>query len=55
MLAGPPAAAAIAARSGISEPKLKRFMRRLKTARDMPRPEPATPRRPRHQASSSDG
>jgi hypothetical protein len=54
MLAGPPAARhKIAARLCISEPKLKRFMRRLKTARDMPRPEPARPRQ-RPQASSSD-
>ena len=35
--------ARIAARLGISEPRLKRFMARLKTARDMPRPEPARP------------
>jgi hypothetical protein len=35
--------AMIAARLGVSEPKLKRFMRRLKTACDMPRPEPARP------------
>ena len=46
--------AVIAARLGVSEPKLKRFMRRLKTARDMPRPEPARPRQPRHEASSAD-
>jgi hypothetical protein len=39
------------ARLCISEPKLKRFMRRIHAAREMPRPEPA---RPRHQASSSD-
>ena len=45
--------AGIAARMGVSEPKLKRFMRRLKTARDMPRLEPARPRQPRHQAPSS--
>jgi hypothetical protein len=46
--------ARIAARLGVSEPKLNRFMRRLKTARDMPRPEPARPRQPRHEAPSSD-
>jgi hypothetical protein len=46
--------AAIAARLGISEPKLKRFTARLKTARDMPRPEPARRRQPRHLAPSSD-
>jgi len=46
--------ARIAARLGISEPKLTRFMRRLKTAREMPRPESARPRPPRHQAPSSD-
>ena len=45
------APARIAAQLGIAEPKLKRFMRRVHAARDMPRPEPA---RPRHQASSSD-
>jgi hypothetical protein len=46
--------AKIAARLGISEPKLTRFMRRLKAAREMPRPEPARPRQPSRQASSSD-
>jgi hypothetical protein len=46
--------AMIAARLGISEPKLKRFMRRVHAAREMPRPEPARPRQPRHQAPSSD-
>jgi hypothetical protein len=45
--------AMIAARLHISEPKLKRFMRRVHAAREMPRPEPARPRQPRHQASSS--
>jgi hypothetical protein len=45
--------AMIAARLCISEPKLNRFMRRLKTARDMPRPEPARPRQRRPQAPSS--
>jgi hypothetical protein len=45
--------ARIAARLGISEPKLKRFMRRVRAARAMPRPEPARPRQPRHQAPSS--
>jgi hypothetical protein len=46
--------AKIAARLCISEPKLKRFMRRVHAAREMPRPEPARPRQPRHQAPSSD-
>src|SRR5580704_11028350 len=46
--------ARIAARLGISEPKLNRFMRRVHSARAMPRPEPAKPRQLRHQASSSD-
>jgi hypothetical protein len=45
--------ARIAARLGISEPKLNRFMRRVHSARAMPRPEPAKPRQLRHQASSS--
>jgi hypothetical protein len=44
--------AKIAARLCISEPKLKRFMRRVHAAREMPRPELARPRQPRHQASS---
>jgi hypothetical protein len=43
--------ARIAARLGISEPKLKRFMRRVHAARAMPRP--ARPRQLRHQAPSS--
>jgi hypothetical protein len=43
----------IAARLGISEPKLKRFMARVHAAREMPRPNPARPRQPRHQAPSS--
>ena len=46
--------ARIAARLGISEPKLNRFMRWVHSARAMPRPEPAKPRQLRHQASSSD-
>ena len=46
--------AKIAARLCISEPKLNRFMRRVHAAREMPRPEPARARQPRHQASSSD-
>ena len=46
--------ARIAARLGISEPKLTRFLRRLKAAREMPRLEFARPRQPCHQASSSD-
>jgi hypothetical protein len=46
--------AKIAARLCISEAKLKRFMRRVHSARAMSRAEPARPRQPRHQASSSD-
>jgi hypothetical protein len=46
--------AVIAARLGISEPKLNRFMRRVRAAREMPRPEPARPRQLHHQAPSSD-
>jgi hypothetical protein len=46
--------AMIVARLGISEPKLNRFMRRVHAAREMPGPEPARPRQPRHEASSSD-
>ena len=45
--------ARIAARLGISEPKLTRFLRRVHAAREMPRPEPARPRQPRHEAPSS--
>jgi hypothetical protein len=45
--------ARIAARLVISEPKFNRFMRRVPAARDMPQPEPARPRQPRHQAPSS--
>jgi hypothetical protein len=45
--------AKIAARLGISEPKLNRFMRRVHAAREMPRPEPARPHQLRHQAPSS--
>jgi hypothetical protein len=41
--------AMIAARLGISETKLKRFLRRVHAAREMPRPEPARPRQPRRQ------
>jgi hypothetical protein len=44
----------IAARLCISEPKLTRFLRRVPAAREMPRPEPARPRQPRHQAPSGD-
>jgi hypothetical protein len=43
----------IAARLGISEPKLNRFMRRIHASRALPRPEPARPRQLRHQAPSS--
>jgi hypothetical protein len=46
--------AMIATRLGISEPKLKRFLRRVHAARAMPRPDPAKPRQLRHQAPSSD-
>jgi hypothetical protein len=42
--------ARIAARLGVSEAKLNRFMRRVHAAREMPRPGPA---RPRHQAPAS--
>jgi hypothetical protein len=46
--------ARIAARLCISEPKLTRFMRRLKAAREMPRPEPARPRQSAAQLSQID-
>ena len=47
--------ARIAARLGISEPKLARFLHRVHAAREMPRPpEPARPRPPRLQTPSSD-
>ena len=46
--------ARIAARLGISEPKLKRFLCRVHAAREMPRPpEPARPHPPRLQTPSS--
>ena len=45
--------ARIAARLGISEPKLKRFLRRVHAAKEMPRPEPARPRPSRLQTPSS--